>query len=83
MPTYDFECTKCKSRCERMYPITSAPSEIKCSECNGLMKRLIGTGAGIIFKGSGFYCTDYRDNKRGDKNLTKKGDDKSCSAEKE
>ncbi|MCD6460007.1 zinc ribbon domain-containing protein [bacterium] len=63
MPTYDFECLNCKSRCERFYPITSAPNEIKCGNCGKTMKRLIGTGSGIIFKGSGFYCTDYRNNK--------------------
>ena len=60
MPTYDYECKACGHAFEKFQSIT-APSIRKCPECGKLkVKRLIGTGAGIIFKGSGFYQTDYR-----------------------
>ncbi len=60
MPTYDYECKACGHTFEKFQSIT-APSVRKCPECGKLkVKRLIGTGAGIIFKGSGFYETDYR-----------------------
>ncbi|MBW2561878.1 MAG: zinc ribbon domain-containing protein [Deltaproteobacteria bacterium] len=60
MPTYDYECTACKHKFEKFQSIT-AKSIRKCPACKKLkVKRLIGTGAGIIFKGSGFYQTDYR-----------------------
>ena len=60
MPTYDYECTACGHRFEKFQSIT-ASSIRKCPECKKLkVKRLLGTGVGIIFKGSGFYQTDYR-----------------------
>lgn len=59
MPTYEYECRKCGFRFERFQNMTDEPIK-KCPECNGRVKRLIGAGAGIIFKGSGFYTTDYR-----------------------
>jgi putative FmdB family regulatory protein len=62
MPTYDYECTKCKDRFEVFQNIT-APPLTACPKCKGKVNRLIGSGAGIIFKGSGFYATDYRKGK--------------------
>ncbi len=59
MPTYDYECEKCGHTFEFFQSITAEPLQ-QCPECQGKVKRLIGTGAGIIFKGSGFYQTDYR-----------------------
>ena len=60
MPTYDYVCQACKHEFEEFQSIT-AKSLRKCPACGKLkLKRLIGTGAGIIFKGSGFYETDYR-----------------------
>lgn len=60
MPTYDYECKACEHKFEKFQSIT-AKSIRKCPSCKELkVKRLIGTGAGIIFKGSGFYQTDYR-----------------------
>ncbi len=60
MPTYDYKCSACGHQFEEFQSITAAPLR-KCPECGKLkLKRLIGTGAGIIFKGSGFYETDYR-----------------------
>ena len=59
MPTYDYECTKCGHRFEAFQSMSDKPLT-KCPECRGKVKRLIGAGAGLIFKGSGFYITDYR-----------------------
>ena len=60
MPTYDYECTACHHKWEEFQSIKAVPTK-KCPECKkAKAKRLIGTGAGIIFKGSGFYQTDYR-----------------------
>lgn len=59
MPTYEYECTSCHIRFEKFQSIKDDPLSI-CPECNGSVKRLIGAGIGIIFKGSGFYTTDYR-----------------------
>jgi putative FmdB family regulatory protein len=60
MPTYEYQCEACDERFEVFQSITAKPLR-KCPECGkGKVKRLIGTGAGIIFKGSGFYETDYR-----------------------
>lgn len=59
MPTYDYRCKKCKKRFERLQSIISPPLK-KCVHCGGPVERLIGAGAGLIFKGSGFYTTDYK-----------------------
>lgn len=59
MPTYDYKCQKCGHRFE-LFQTMSAEPLTKCPECAGKVKRLIGSGSGIIFKGSGFYCTDYK-----------------------
>ena len=60
MPTYDYQCSACGHEFEEFQSITAAPLK-KCPECGkSKLVRLIGTGAGVIFKGSGFYETDYR-----------------------
>jgi putative FmdB family regulatory protein len=60
MPTYDYQCDACEHRFEKFQSITAAPIR-KCPQCGkNKVKRLLGTGAGVIFKGSGFYTTDYR-----------------------
>ncbi|MDA0577280.1 MAG: zinc ribbon domain-containing protein [Verrucomicrobia bacterium] len=59
MPTYDYECQKCGHTFEQFQRITEDPLK-RCPKCKGKIRRLVGTGAGIIFKGSGFYQTDYR-----------------------
>ena len=59
MPTYTYECKKCSETVDQFHVINAKP-RIKCESCGGACKRLIGTGAGIIFKGSGFYETDYK-----------------------
>jgi putative FmdB family regulatory protein len=59
VPTYDYECEKCGHEFE-LFQYMSDEHIKKCPECGGKVRRLIGTGSGIIFKGSGFYATDYR-----------------------
>lgn len=60
MPTYDYLCSKCGHKFEKFQSITAGTLK-KCPECGKMsLQRLIGTGSGIIFKGSGFYETDYR-----------------------
>jgi putative FmdB family regulatory protein len=61
MPTYEYECAKCGKTFEvfqsmKDEPLKTCPNK----KCKGKVKRLLGTGAGLIFKGSGFYITDYR-----------------------
>ncbi len=60
MPTYDYICESCGCEFERFQTITAKPLRT-CPKCKKRkLKRLIGAGAGVIFKGSGFYQTDYR-----------------------
>lgn len=60
MPTYDYRCDACGHEFELFQSITAEP-EKKCPECKKRkLRRLIGPGAAVIFKGSGFYQTDYR-----------------------
>ena len=59
MPHYDYECKKCGHRFEAFQQITDKPLT-QCPKCQSKVKRLIGSGAGLIFKGSGFYATDYK-----------------------
>ena len=62
MPTYSYECKKCTHSFEVFHTMTAKP-HVKCPECKGACKRLLGAGSGIIFKGSGFYETDYKEKK--------------------
>jgi putative FmdB family regulatory protein len=59
MPTYEYECRSCKHRFEEFQSITDEPIK-KCPKCGKAVRRLFGGGMGIIFKGSGFYTTDYK-----------------------
>jgi len=59
MPTYDYQCTKCDNKIEEFHGMNEYPI-IKCHKCNSIMKRMIGKGAGVHFKGTGFYETDYK-----------------------
>lgn len=60
MPTYDYHCLACEHAFELMHSMSEAPRR-KCPKCGkNRLERRIGTGAGIVFKGSGFYLTDYR-----------------------
>lgn len=59
MPTYDYKCAACDDRFEVVQSMKDEPLET-CEKCGGSVKRLIGNGGGIIFKGSGFYVNDYK-----------------------
>ena len=61
MPTYEYECQKCGYRFEEFQSITAEPlTRCPRESCSGRVKRLISAGGGLLFKGSGFYITDYR-----------------------
>ena len=65
MPTYEYECDACGHAFEELQSIT-APAIRKCPKCRKLrVRRIISGGAGLIFKGSGFYETDYKRPRRG------------------
>jgi len=82
MPTYDYECDACGHRFEKFQPITAKAIRV-CPKCDEReVRRLIGTGAGVIFKGSGFYQTDYRsDSYRKDAEKAKSASEDSTSAD--
>ena len=61
MPTYEYECLKCGHKFEKFQNMSDELIK-ECPQCNGNVRRLIGAGTGIIFKGSGFYATDYKNN---------------------
>jgi len=66
MPTYEYECAGCGHKFEQRQSMTSKPLK-KCPQCGkNKAKRLISAGAGFIFKGSGFYATDYKRHKTQD-----------------
>ncbi len=69
MPTYTYVCKSCGHKYDKFQTITSQPDTI-CPECEGTVERVIGGGVGIVFKGSGFYITDY---KRNNGNSAKEG----------
>jgi putative FmdB family regulatory protein len=87
MPTYEYECETCGHQFELFQsmndrrlsrcPADVCPARVAKSKGKGKVRRLLGTGAGLIFKGSGFYETDYRSDSY------KKGAEKAASAEKE
>lgn len=88
MPTYDYVCNACGHRFELFQSMNDGVKR-KCPECSKLkLERLIGTGAAILFKGSGFYQTDYRSDSykegassetKGDSKSDKKSDSKTDS----
>lgn len=61
MPTYEYKCEKCGQVFEEFQSINAEPLK-SCTRpgCDGIVKRLFSSGAGFLFKGSGFYSTDYR-----------------------
>ncbi len=92
MPTYEYLCQACGHEFE-LFQSMSASVKRKCPECGKLkLKRLIGIGSGVIFKGSGFYQTDYRsdsykkaaeaDKKASEPKTSKKGEKKTASRSK-
>ena len=59
MPTYVYECLKCGFRFEEFRSITDPPAQ-RCKKCHCKVRRIIMPGGGLIFKGTGFYETDYK-----------------------
>ncbi len=59
MPTYEYQCGNCGHRFEKIQKISDS-SRVECPRCENIAERLISGGAGLLFKGSGFYITDYR-----------------------
>jgi putative FmdB family regulatory protein len=93
MPTYEYRCENCEHEFEQFQSMSAKPLR-KCPECGKLkLRRLIGTGAGVIFKGSGFYETDYRsdsykkaaeaEKKSGEKSTDKSSDTKKTDTKSE
>jgi putative FmdB family regulatory protein len=62
MPTYEYRCKSCDYYFEQFQSIKDDPVKI-CPQCGGSVRKLFSPGAGLIFKGSGFYITDYKNNK--------------------
>ena len=79
MPTYEYQCQKCGHTFEQFQSIKAEHLQ-KCVQkgCRGKVRRLIGAGAGLLFKGSGFYITDYRS--EGYKKAAKAGDSAGSSS---
>ena len=85
MPTYDYICEKCGIEFEEFQSITAKPLR-KCPQCGKRgLKRLIGSGSAVIFKGAGFYETDYRSEnyKSGEKTAKEKTEKKKDTAKSE
>jgi putative FmdB family regulatory protein len=59
MPTYEFKCPK-GHVFDKFYPTITNTRRLKCPKCGNMAQRLISGGAGLVFKGSGFYITDYK-----------------------
>lgn len=81
MPTYEYACPKCGHEFEQFQSMRDEPLK-KCPKCKKTgVKRLLGSGAGLIFKGSGFYITDYKNKSGGKKEggEAKSSDSKSSS----
>jgi putative FmdB family regulatory protein len=70
MPTYEYKCLECSNTFEVFQYMSDKPIEL-CPKCGGKVKRLIGTGSGPIFKGSGFYQTDYKNSSKTKSESTK------------
>lgn len=78
MPNYDYECLGCGDRFEVFQSMAEEPLK-SCPKCGQSVKRLIGGGGGILFKGSGFYQTDYKKPAKKTESSTSKNDSKTSS----
>ena len=80
MPKYEYQCKKCAHKFEASQQITEVPLKT-CPQCQGSVQRLISKGVGFIFKGSGFYATDYRSKEYREKQKQEsKAKDTACPA---
>lgn len=84
MPTYDYICKDCGHTFE-IFQSMSDPSITECPSCNGKVRRIISGGTGLIFKGSGYYITDYKNGESSskEKSGTKKESNNKESTKKE
>lgn len=80
MPTYEYECKNCDKVFDMFQSMSEKPLK-KCPDCGKKVTRLISGGAGVIFKGSGFYATDYRSSDY--KNKAKAENTPCCAASKD
>jgi len=80
MPTYDYKCTKCNKSFEYFQKMSDEPLKV-CDDCGGDLKRLIGSGLTPIFKGHGFYQTDYKKNGNSNKGGENKSEQESIGKE--
>ena len=80
MPTYEYECLNCGHHFEKFQMMTDKPIKA-CPKCKKSVRRVIGMGSGIIFKGKGFYATDYRKSKP-EQNNKEKTVKKTCPEDK-
>jgi len=79
MPTYEYRCGDCNYQFEAFQSIKAEPVK-ECPKCKGAVRRLISSGNGLIFKGSGFYITDYKKSGKGSE--TKSSEPKPTSEQK-
>ena len=85
MPTYTYRCADCAHEYDEFQPMKAEPDTV-CPSCQGRVDRLIGAGAGILFKGSGFYVTDYvrkdggKESNAGEESASDTADPKTSSA---
>ena len=81
MPTYDYRCRKCGHRWEVFHSITDEKPR-RCPRCRGRGDRVPSGGVGLLFKGSGFYVTDYRSSSYREKARSEKGETSGGAGEK-
>lgn len=79
VPTYSYECVKCNHLFDVFHTMSAKP-RVKCKHCRSRCRKLLGSGSGIIFKGSGFYETDFKDKKGTSSAKEKKADSKKGDA---
>ncbi|MBL7032861.1 MAG: zinc ribbon domain-containing protein [Candidatus Delongbacteria bacterium] len=84
MPSYTYKCLDCGHEYSLFQKMTDEPHSSGCPICDGSVRRQIGAGAGLVFKGSGFYVTDYKRKEQGTATIDTAGDKcQSCKAGKE
>jgi putative FmdB family regulatory protein len=82
MPSYSYKCLDCGHEYTMFQKMTDEPHSTGCPVCEGRVHRLIGAGAGLVFKGTGFYITDYKRKERSGAAVESSGSCQSCNANK-